>query len=79
MLADMVARLSAVGLAARAGLAGTWGAAHALARFIHAPATIVPSDQSGRAIAHLPTSALRLPEGIADALGKMGIDNHRRD
>ena len=74
MLADMVARLSAVGLAARAGLAGTWGAAHALARFIHAPATIVPSDQSGRAIAHLSTSALRLPEGMADALGKMGID-----
>ena len=34
----------------------------------------MPSDQSGRAIAHLPTWALRLPEGMADALGKMGID-----
>jgi protein ImuB len=55
-------------------MAGTWGAAHALARFVHAPATIVPSDQSGRAIAHLPTWALRLPDGMADALGKMGID-----
>lgn len=74
LLADMVARLASAGLAARAAMAGTWGAAHALARFIHAPATIVPSEQSGRAIAHLPTWALRLPNGMADALGKMGID-----
>jgi protein ImuB len=74
LLTDMVARLAAVGVSARAAMAGTWGAAHALARFVHAPATIVPSDQSGRAIAHLPTWALRLPDGMADALGKMGID-----
>lgn len=75
LLADMVARLASAGYAARAAMAGTWGAAHALARFIHAPATIVPSDQSGRAIAHLPTWALRLPDGMSDALGKMGIDS----
>ncbi len=74
LLADMVARLATAGFTARAAMAGSWGAAHALARFIHAPTTIVPSDQSGRAIAHLPTWALRLPEGMADALGKMGID-----
>ena len=74
LLADMIARLAAAGFSARAAMAGTWGAAHALARFVHAPATIVPSDQSGRAIAHLPAWALRLPDGMADALGKMGID-----
>jgi protein ImuB len=74
LLTDMVARLATAGFSARAAMAGSWGAAHALARFVHAPTTIVPSDQSGRAIAHLPTWALRLPEGMADALGKMGID-----
>jgi protein ImuB len=74
LLADMVARLGAAGFSARAAMAGSWGAAHALARFVHQPTTIVPSDQSGRAVAHLPTWALRLPEGMSDALGKMGID-----
>ena len=74
LLADMVGRLATAGFSARAAMAGSWGTAHALARFVHAPTTIVPCDQSGRAIAHLPTWALRLPEGMADALGKMGID-----
>jgi protein ImuB len=74
LLEDMVGRLAKVGISARTAMAGTWGAAHALARFVHAPVTIVPSDQSGRAIAHLATFALRLPNGMADALGKMGID-----
>lgn len=74
LLAGMVARLASAGYAARAAMAGTWGAAHALSRFVHAPTTIVPSDQSGRAIAHLPAWALRLPDGMSDALGKMGID-----
>jgi protein ImuB len=74
LLADMVARLASAGYAARAAMAGTWGAAHALARFVHASATIVPSNQSGRAIAHLPAWVLRLPDGMSDALGKMGID-----
>ncbi|MBV9511961.1 MAG: DNA polymerase Y family protein [Caulobacteraceae bacterium] len=74
LLDDMVARLARAGYAAQAAMAGTWGAAHALARFVARPTMIVPSDQSGRAIAHLPTWALRLPDGMADALGKMGID-----
>jgi protein ImuB len=74
LLADMIARLAAAGFGAKAAMAGSWGAAHALARFIKSPSTLVPSDQSGRAIAHLPTWALRLPDGMADALGKMGID-----
>jgi len=74
LLADLVSRLAAAGFAARAAMAGTWGAAHALARFVARPTTVVPSDHSGRSIAHLPTWALRLPDGMADALGKMGID-----
>jgi protein ImuB len=74
LLLDMIARLAAVGLTARAAMAGTWGAAHALARYVANPTTIVGSEQSGRAIAHLPTRALRLAGGMPEALGKMGID-----
>jgi protein ImuB len=74
LLADMIERLAGLGLTARAAMAGTWGAAHALARYVANPTIIVASDQSGRSIAHLPTRALRLPEGMAEALGKMGID-----
>ena len=61
LLADMVARLATAGFSARGAMAGSWGAAHALARFVHQPTMIVPSDQSGRAIAHLPTWALPCP------------------
>jgi protein ImuB len=74
LLADMLRRLAEAGVAARAAMAGTWGAAHALARYVAAPALIVASDQSGRAIAHLPVRALRLPSGMPEALGKMGLD-----
>lgn len=74
LLADMIARLAVVGVAARAAMAGTWGAAHALARYVAAPTAIVASDAGGCAIAQLPTQALRLPDGMADALAKMGID-----
>ena len=74
LLDDMIGRLARVGVAARAAMAGTWGAAHALARFVARPTIIVPSDLSGRSIAHLPAWALRLPDGMSDALSKMGID-----
>jgi protein ImuB len=74
VVADMLSRLAAAGFAARAAMAGAWGAAHALARCGAAPTIVVSSADSGRAIAHLPTSALRLPEGMVEALGKMGID-----
>jgi protein ImuB len=73
LLADMIERLAGVGLTARAAMAGTWGAAHALARYVAAPTVIVAPEHSGRSIAHLPTQALRLPSGMAQALGKMGI------
>lgn len=74
LLGDMVERLAAVGVTARAAMSGTWGAAHALARYVAGPTLAVPSDQCGRAIAHLPVKALRLPEDMVLALGKLGID-----
>ena len=75
LLQDIIDRLAAVGITARAAMTGSWGAAHALARWVARPMAIVPSDQSGRAIADLPVQALRLPKGMAAALGKVGIDH----
>ena len=75
MLVDMVDRLSATGVAARAAMAGTWGAAHALARYQRAPTLVVASEESGAAIAAFPVRALRLPDDMVAALGKVGIDS----
>ncbi|WP_369062242.1 DNA polymerase Y family protein [Caulobacter sp. 73W] len=74
LLDDMLRRLAASGFAARAALSGTWGSAHALARYVAHPMVIVTSEESGRAIAHLPTRALRLSAEMVEGLGKMGID-----
>lgn len=75
MLTDMVDRLAASGVLARAAASGTWGASHALARFKAAPVTCVPGNESGRAVADLPVGALRLTEDIVAGLGKVGIDS----
>jgi len=74
LLADMIEQLAAVGVTARAAISGTWGSAHALARFAARPVIAVPSEHSGRAIAGLPVRALRLPADMVAALSKMGID-----
>lgn len=74
MLADMIERLAANGVAARAGLADSWGAAHALARYVADPIAIAPQDEAGRSIAHLPVRVLRLADDIVSGLGKVGID-----
>jgi len=74
LLDDMVAKLADVGVAARAAMAGTWGAAHALARYVANPTNLTPSDHAGRAIAHLPTHALRLTPSIVTGLSQVGID-----
>ncbi|MES3029316.1 MAG: DNA polymerase Y family protein [Pseudomonadota bacterium] len=75
MLTDMVDRLAATGIAARAAMAGTWGAAHALARYQGAPTLVVETAQSGAAIANFPVRALRLPDDMVGALAKVGIDS----
>ncbi len=74
MLADMVARLKAAGLAARAAMADTWGAAHALARFAARPTLVVPAGESAAAIMPLPIAALRLPATTVDSLRRLGLD-----
>jgi protein ImuB len=74
MLSDILARLEAVGIAARAAMAGTWGAAHAAARFAAKPTLVFSDDEGLEKLAPLPIAALRLPgETVAD-LRKLGFE-----
>jgi protein ImuB len=72
LLDDLIAQTGAVGLAARAALADTWGAAHALARHVATPTVAV--DRGGPALLALSPQALRLPVDLVEGLGRLGID-----
>jgi protein ImuB len=74
MLADMISRLEAVGITARAAIADTKGAAHALTRFAARPALVVPERESPDRIKPLPIAALRLPPDVVDDLRRLGFD-----
>ena len=79
LLRDLVSRLLVQGFAARAAVADTPGAAHALARFGAQEITVVPSggpssDGLEAALARLPLAALRLPAETLDGLRLMGIE-----
>ncbi|MGI4880933.1 MAG: Y-family DNA polymerase [Janthinobacterium lividum] len=71
-LTDMVERLATVGIAARVAVAGTYGAAHALAR--HGPPIAAIGEGADRALVVLPVAALRLPTAMVDGLRRLGFD-----
>lgn len=74
LLHDLLKRLAAARISARAALADTVGAAHALARFAQEPATIAPPGQTEAALAGLPIAALRLDLELADRLRRLGFE-----
>jgi protein ImuB len=77
MLTDMVARLAAAGCTARAAIADSWDAAHALARFAataRTPGIAAPPGESAAALLDLPVEALRLPPETAADLRVLGFD-----
>ena len=74
MLVGLVERLAASGIAARAAVADSWGAAHAAARWLARPTLVVPPDESAAVLRPLPISALRLPGDIVDGLRVLGFD-----
>jgi protein ImuB len=79
----VVADLARVGFTARAGLAGTPGAAYALARYgrngspaqstAAASPVIAPPGREADALAPLPVAALRLDTAVVDGLGGLGL------
>jgi protein ImuB len=74
MLADLVKRLAASGMQARVAIAGTYGAAHALARFGAKPIVAIANDAAEAALASLPIAALRLSAAHVVGLRRMGFD-----
>jgi protein ImuB len=74
LLRDLVSRLLGLGFTARAAVADTPGAAHAMARFGGHEVTVVPSGGQEAALARLPLAALRLPEETLEGLRLMGIE-----
>ncbi len=75
LLADLVGRLQWAGFAARAAIADTPGAAHAVARHGGGEKIIavVPPDGTAAALALLPIRALRLPDDIVATLHRLGL------
>jgi len=70
----LVSFLRRLGFTARVAIAGTPGAAHALARFGGAATLVLPEREEGEALAPLPLRALRLaPEALA-AAARFGIE-----
>ncbi|OZA18138.1 MAG: nucleotidyltransferase, partial [Rhodobacterales bacterium 17-64-5] len=67
---DLQARLDRAGLAAVSAIAGTRGAAHALARH---GGGIVPDGRLVDGIGHLPVAALRVDHDTAEGLSRMGL------
>lgn len=68
---DLHARLDALRLEARLGVAPTRGAAWALARF--GPAPLALTDDARSAMAALPLAALRLPDDTVQGLSRLGL------
>jgi protein ImuB len=76
LLDDLTRRLAAFGVPARAGLADTFGAAHALARFgcpQGATWSLAPETLTRDAIAPLPVEALRLDAPRVLLLKRLGL------
>ena len=73
MLDRLLARLAQDGIAARAAMADTPGAAHALARYGTATRSIVPPGEQAAAIATLPIAALRLDQAAVTRLRRLGF------
>ena len=73
MLMKVIASFSRLGFTARGCIAGSIGAAYALAKFGGSTKTIVPQGKLAGAIAPLPVPALRIPDKTAATLKHLGL------
>ncbi|MCD9007495.1 DNA polymerase Y family protein [Luteimonas sp. XNQY3] len=73
MLDALLGRLVMSGVSARAAIADTRGAAHALARYAAAPTFIAPTGHEPNVIEPLPLEALRLPTSVTTGLRTLGF------
>lgn len=74
MLEAIVGRLAMSGVEARAAIADSWGAAHALARYVSRSIVIAPVRHEAHPLLPLPLECLRLPAQISADLRVLGFD-----
>lgn len=70
----MLRFLTRLGYTAAIAIAGTPGAAHALARYSRRAITVLPIGQESEAIADLPLAALRLQPGALTSAARFGLE-----
>lgn len=73
MLGHILGRMSGSGFLATSAMADTWGAAHALARYVARPSLVAPAGKSVEAVAGLPLACLRLPGEMVAELRRLGF------
>lgn len=73
MLEGMVGRLAMSGIVARAAIADSWGAAHALARFGGQPIRIAPAGHGQSIVEPLALEVLRLAPAMTAELRRLGF------
>ncbi|MGN7870834.1 Y-family DNA polymerase [Paracoccus sp. 22332] len=73
MLEALIGRLAMSGVTARAAVADTWGAAHALARYRADPVFWAEPGSADTLLAPLPLAALRLPPATVAGLRSLGF------
>jgi protein ImuB len=74
LCARILAACARIGLSARIAVAGSFGAAHALARCHDDPVILCPAGGEVDALAPLPLGALRLEPEVAGAAGRLGLE-----
>ncbi len=74
MLDGLIGRLAMSGVAAQAAVADSWGAAHALARYVARPAVVAPPDHGAAVLRDLPLEALRIAPQVAAELRTLGFE-----
>lgn len=74
MCARIIRFCARLGFSARIAVAGTAGAAHALARHAGGAITLCPLGKEAQAIAPLPITALRLDEAMLATARRMGVE-----
>jgi protein ImuB len=74
MLDAIVGRLAMSGVEARAAIADSWGAAHALARYVSQSTTVTMAGHQAQPLVPLPLECLRLPAKISGDLRVLGFE-----
>lgn len=75
MLDALTGHLIMSGVTARAAVADSWGAAHALARFAGAATCVAPPGHGASVLDPLPLEALRLPRAMSADLRVLGFEH----